>query len=85
MEEFMYINEYQDLALKTAIYGIGVKINYPILGLVGEAGELANKYKKKDLYRLLQISHIGLPIHFNSNHSLLTRMFNFTKSKNIKL
>ena len=40
------LREYQDKAVKTAIYGEGSKINYPILGLVGEAGELANKYKK---------------------------------------
>lgn len=42
----MRINEYQLKAVDTAIYGEGNKINYPILGLVGEAGELANKYKK---------------------------------------
>lgn len=40
------LNSYQEQATKTAIYGAGNKINYPILGLVGEAGELANKYKK---------------------------------------
>jgi NTP pyrophosphatase (non-canonical NTP hydrolase) len=42
----MEINEYQEKAMKTAIYGMGYAVNYPILGLVGEAGELANKYKK---------------------------------------
>lgn len=42
----MEVNEYQKQALGTAIYGAGYAINYPILGLVGEAGELANKYKK---------------------------------------
>lgn len=42
----MQINEYQNIAMETAIYGEGNAINYPILGLVGEAGELANKYKK---------------------------------------
>lgn len=42
----MELNEYQLQAVKTAIYGQGSKVNYPILGLVGEAGELANKYKK---------------------------------------
>lgn len=42
----MEINDYQKAALKTATYGVGSKINYPILGLIGEAGELANKYKK---------------------------------------
>ena len=42
----MKLKVYQDEATKTAIYSEGSKINYPILGLVGEAGELANKYKK---------------------------------------
>lgn len=42
----MQITDYQEQAMKTAIYGEGAKINYPILGLCGEAGELANKYKK---------------------------------------
>lgn len=42
----MKLNEYQEQAIATAIYGEGNSINYPILGLVGEAGELANKYKK---------------------------------------
>lgn len=39
-------NEYQQEAKATAIYGEGNEIVYPILGLTGEAGELANKYKK---------------------------------------
>ena len=43
----MEINEYQMLAKKTAIYpDIGSNIIYPTLGLVGEAGETANKVKK---------------------------------------
>jgi NTP pyrophosphatase (non-canonical NTP hydrolase) len=42
----MQINEYQEAALTTAQYPEASKINYPILGLLGEAGELANKYKK---------------------------------------
>lgn len=42
----MKLNEYQKKATETAIYGSGSKLVYPILGLVGEAGELANKYKK---------------------------------------
>lgn len=40
----MKINEYQERANDTAIYPEG--LNYPILGLAGEAGELCNKYKK---------------------------------------
>jgi hypothetical protein len=40
----MKINDYQIQANETAIYPEG--LNYPILGLAGEAGELCNKYKK---------------------------------------
>lgn len=42
------LNDYQGEAFSTAIYpdkGKG-NVEYPILGLVGEAGELANAYKK---------------------------------------
>lgn len=42
----MQINEYQEKAIETAIYGAGHTIVYPTLGLAGEAGELANKVKK---------------------------------------
>lgn len=42
----MTLNEYQKEAMTTATFGAGEKLVYPILGLVGEAGELANKYKK---------------------------------------
>jgi NTP pyrophosphatase (non-canonical NTP hydrolase) len=42
----MNFSKYQEEAVKTAIYGAENKVNYPILGLVGEAGEIANKYKK---------------------------------------
>lgn len=41
------INEYQKFALSTAIYPeAGNNIVYPTLGLVGEAGEVAEKVKK---------------------------------------
>lgn len=43
MKEF---NEYQDFAQETAIYPIDMLIIYPTLGLVGEAGEVADKVKK---------------------------------------
>ncbi len=43
----MNFNEYQKKASQTAIYpNIGENFIYPALGLVGEAGEIANKIKK---------------------------------------
>lgn len=43
----MKLNEYQEEALKTAIYPAqGENYSYPALGLVGEAGEVAEKIKK---------------------------------------
>jgi len=42
----MTFNEYQTDAVSTAIYGKGIKLMYPALGLCGEAGEVANKIKK---------------------------------------
>ena len=43
----MHANEYQDRALETAIYpNRGDNFVYPALGLVGEAGEVADKLKK---------------------------------------
>lgn len=44
-----YINNfgnYQKKARETAIYNPAFSINYPLLGLIGEVGEFANKYKK---------------------------------------
>jgi len=40
------ISEYQEAAVVTAVYGAGMAISYPTLGLCGEAGEVANKVKK---------------------------------------
>ena len=37
---------YQEMASDTAVYPERHKVVYPIIGLVGEAGELANKIKK---------------------------------------
>jgi NTP pyrophosphatase (non-canonical NTP hydrolase) len=43
----MDFNTYQDRARETAIYpNMGNEFTYPALGLVGEAGEIANKLKK---------------------------------------
>lgn len=43
----MDFNEYQQKAKLTAIYpNVGQNYIYPTLGLIGEAGELANKIKK---------------------------------------
>lgn len=42
----MTFEQYQDAAVATAIYGSGVAVSYPALGLCGEAGEVANKVKK---------------------------------------
>ena len=43
----MDINSYQCSALSTAIYpNKGANFSYPALGLVGEAGEVADKLKK---------------------------------------
>lgn len=42
----MTLNDYQNKALKTAIYPEEAKVVYPTLGLTGEAGEVADKVKK---------------------------------------
>lgn len=42
----MTLNEYQSLALETAIYPKDYKVIYPALGIAGEAGECSDKIKK---------------------------------------
>jgi len=43
----MEFNEYQKMARQTAIYsGAGKNYIYPVLGLCGESGEVAEKIKK---------------------------------------
>lgn len=43
----MDFDEYQEKAKKTALYPpIGEQFVYPVIGLAGEAGEIANKVKK---------------------------------------
>lgn len=46
-QTIMDLNSYQTAALQTAIYpNMGMNFPYPALGLVGEAGEVADKLKK---------------------------------------
>lgn len=45
-ENTITLKEYDSFVADTAIFPKDYGIAYPILGLVGEAGELANKYKK---------------------------------------
>lgn len=42
----MRLDAYQERAHHTAVYPPGIAIEYLTLGLVGEAGEIANKVKK---------------------------------------
>ena len=42
----MELNEYEQLAMKTAIFPKNESFTYTALGLAGEAGEIANKVKK---------------------------------------
>lgn len=42
----MKLNDYQTQAATTAMYSDEFKVIYPTLGLVGEAGEVAEKIKK---------------------------------------
>ena len=45
----MELNEYQRAALRTAVYpGMNIRegFEYTLFGMLGEGGELANKYKK---------------------------------------
>ncbi len=42
----MEFKEYQEKAVKTAVYGAGNKITYPALGLANEVGEVLGKIKK---------------------------------------
>ena len=43
----MTLDEYQDLAMESAIYPPEANILYPAFGLAGEAGEVAGKLAKR--------------------------------------
>lgn len=47
MKDRIGLNEYQDKARGTAVYDVPSPVDYAILGLVGEAGEVADKRKKQ--------------------------------------
>lgn len=61
----MHLNDYQKQAHKTAVYPKEYSIAYPILGLLGECGELANILKKRlrgdnqPDYRLMLETELG--------------------------
>lgn len=40
------LEQYSDMTRRTAQYPIGMELPYLVLGLTGEAGEVANKVKK---------------------------------------
>ncbi len=40
------MDTYQEKAVETAIYDSDHAVTYPLIGLIGEVGEFANKYKK---------------------------------------
>ena len=42
----MTLNDYQSVAMDTAVYPKEYKIIYPALGITGEAGECSDKVKK---------------------------------------
>ena len=44
---------------------------------------LAKEYPNKDLYSLLQIAHLGLPLSYNSNHALLCSSFTIKKTDDV--
>ena len=60
----MTLNEYQDFAIRSAIYPTDMKVIYPCIGLSGECGEVAEKIKKgiRDNNGLFNIRDIGLEL-----------------------
>ena len=50
----MTFNEYQRESRRTALYPAkGYGLTYPVLGLVGESGEVAEKMKKQEIIKEL--------------------------------
>jgi NTP pyrophosphatase (non-canonical NTP hydrolase) len=50
MQNILTLNHYQELALKTARYpNVGKNLTYPILGLIGEVGEVAELWATQGL------------------------------------
>jgi hypothetical protein len=46
MQNILTLNQYQELALKTARYpNVGKNLTYPILGLIGEVGEVGELWE----------------------------------------
>lgn len=46
VDDTLTFQEYQDMAAETAIYPEDRAVEYLLMGLLSEAGELAGKYKK---------------------------------------
>ena len=58
----MELNDYQRESRKTALYpDVGRNAIYPTLGLVGEAGEVADKVKKILRDKPVSYTHLTLP------------------------
>jgi hypothetical protein len=80
--KFKDFDEYQKFTNSTAVYPkIGKNFVYPVIGLVGEAGEVAEKVKKlfrDDKGKVTEEKKIEiakeLGIHFSDNYKLETEV-----------
>ena len=62
MEKVIRLDEYQDIAMST-LYRFGSKekqLEYAVIGLCGETGELANTLKKMIFYEEVPISKANM-------------------------
>ena len=50
----MDVKEYQEIIKKTAVFPKEIGLTYCTMGLCGEAGEVANKVKKRTSFTLLK-------------------------------